>query len=65
MRVERVRDELERIMKRAYAAVQRTAKERDLDLRTAAFALAIARVGRAATSRVQLRHPPEASGVER
>ncbi|MEM1452277.1 MAG: Glu/Leu/Phe/Val dehydrogenase dimerization domain-containing protein [Planctomycetota bacterium] len=63
--VERVRDELERIMKRAYAAVQRTAKERDLDLRTAAFALAIERVGRAATSRVQLRHPPEASGVER
>ncbi|MEM9378708.1 MAG: Glu/Leu/Phe/Val dehydrogenase dimerization domain-containing protein [Planctomycetota bacterium] len=58
--VERVREELERIMKRAYAAVRQTAKDRGLDLRTAAFTLAIERVGRAATARVQLRQPPEA-----
>lgn len=49
--LERVNDELERTMRRAYAAVREVAREKQLDLRTAAFVLAIRRVGQAALSR--------------
>ena len=49
--LERVNDELEKRMRRAYRAVRETATEKDCDLRTAAFVLAIQRVGRAALSR--------------
>jgi len=52
---ERVNAELEKVMKRAYDAVRRTAKDRKVDLRTAAFVLAIDRVARAAMSRTALR----------
>ena len=43
--------ELERTMRKAYAATRETAKEKKLDLRTAAFGLAIRRVGQAVLSR--------------
>ena len=49
--LERVTQELERRMRRAYASVREIAKEKKLDLRTAAFTLAIGRVGKAALSR--------------
>jgi glutamate dehydrogenase (NAD(P)+) len=49
--VDRVTAELEKIMRRAYGAVRAVAKEKNLDLRTAAFVLAIRRVGQAALSR--------------
>ena len=53
--LERVREELAKTMSRAYKEVQAMAKERRTDMRTAAFALAIQRVGRAALSRGQIR----------
>ena len=49
--LERVNTELEKSMRRAYSSVREVAKERGTDLRTAAFVLAIQRVGRAALSR--------------
>ena len=49
---ERVVGELERVMRRSYRSVRDLAKEKSIDLRTAAFTLAIQRVGRAALSRV-------------
>ena len=49
--LERVNGELEKIMRRSYAAVREVAKEKQLDLRTAAFVLAIRRVGQTALSR--------------
>ena len=51
---ERVNLELDKKMSRAYQAVRETATEHDTDLRTAAFVLAIRRVGRAALSRVHV-----------
>ena len=54
--LDRVRNELDRKMREAYQAVREFANERGLDLRTAAFALAIRRVGRAALSRRVLRN---------
>jgi glutamate dehydrogenase (NAD(P)+) len=57
--LERVREELEKKMSRAYASVRAMAKERKTDMRTAAFALAIQRVGRAAVSRAQMRRKIE------
>ena len=51
LEIERVNDELSKIMRRAYRAVADTAGELGLDLRTAAFVLAIRRVGRAALAR--------------
>ena len=54
--LDRINEELGKKMVRAYAAVRQTAKDRNIDLRTAAFALAIERVGKAATARVQLRN---------
>ena len=49
--LETITNELEKIMRRAYAAVRDLAKEKQVDLRTAAFILAVRRVGRAALSR--------------
>ena len=49
--LDRVNAELEKSMRRAYDGVRKVAKERGTDLRTAAFVLAIQRVGRAALSR--------------
>jgi glutamate dehydrogenase (NAD(P)+) len=48
---ERINNELETIMVRAYRQVQRIAKEKSLPLRTAAFILGIGRVGKATTTR--------------
>ena len=53
--LDRVNSELERRMRGAYASVREVAREKDIDLRTAAFVLAIQRVGRAAVSRRSLR----------
>ena len=53
--LERVREELAKKMKRAYDDVRALARDHGTDLRTAAFALAIRRVGRAAISRGQIR----------
>jgi len=55
--LERVNDELDRTMRRAYAAVRNVARERRVDSRTAALVLAIRRVGEAALARTSLRHP--------
>jgi len=52
---ERVNHELDKKMSRAYQAVRGTATQHDTDLRTAAFVLAIRRVGRAALSRVHIK----------
>jgi glutamate dehydrogenase/leucine dehydrogenase len=43
-------------MCKAYEAVRFTASEHNVDMRTAAFVLAIQRVGRAALARVHLRN---------
>jgi len=48
---EKINDELETIMVRAYRSVRRIAKEKSLPLRTAAFILGIGRVGKATTTR--------------
>ena len=56
---ERVVRELERTMLKAYGAVRDVAKARKLDLRTAAFVLAVQRVTRAALSRRTLHKPPQ------
>jgi glutamate dehydrogenase (NAD(P)+) len=50
-----VTEELERVMRRAYASVREVAREKKLDLRTAAFLLAVRRVGQAALSRRGIR----------
>ena len=55
--VERVRDELARTMQKAYKSVTAVAREKQLDLRTAAFVLAVQRVGRAAMSRGYVSKP--------
>ena len=52
---DRVVKELEKVMRRAYREVRSLAQEKNIDLRTAAFALAIQRVGRAAVSRSTMR----------
>ncbi|MBW2289028.1 MAG: glutamate dehydrogenase [Deltaproteobacteria bacterium] len=49
--LDRVNTELEKYMRRAYGSVREVAREKNVDLRTAAFVLAIQRVGRAALSR--------------
>ena len=56
----RVVEELEKMMRRAYRNMAELAHEDGIDLRTAAFVLAIKRVARAATSRRAIRHhlPP-------
>jgi glutamate dehydrogenase (NAD(P)+) len=55
--LQRVNDELDRTMKRAHAAVRDVAREKKVDLRTAALVLAIRRVGEAAMARQYLSHP--------
>jgi glutamate dehydrogenase (NAD(P)+) len=55
--LERVNDELDRTMRRAYAAVGSVARERKVDPRTAALILAIRRVGQAALARTALSRP--------
>jgi glutamate dehydrogenase (NAD(P)+) len=57
--LDRVRQELAKTMSRAYTDVRAMAKEHRTDMRTAAFALAIQRVGRAAVSRAQIRRKIE------
>ncbi len=51
---ERVNQELDKKMSRAYQAVRETANQHDVDMRTAAFVLAIRRVGRAGLSRIHV-----------
>jgi len=53
--LDRVNAELEKTMRRAYGSVRDVAAEKKVDLRTAAFVLAIQRVGRAALSRRAVR----------
>jgi glutamate dehydrogenase (NAD(P)+) len=53
--LDRVNQELEKVMVRAYGAVRDVARSRSLDLRTAAFVLGIQRVGRASLARQALR----------
>jgi len=55
--LDRVNGELERVMVRAYAAVRDVAKEKSVDLRTAAFVLGVRRVGQAALARQPTRVP--------
>jgi glutamate dehydrogenase (NAD(P)+) len=50
----RVNQELDKKMSRAYRSVREVATENDIDMRTAAFVLAIRRVGRAALARVHI-----------
>jgi glutamate dehydrogenase (NAD(P)+) len=52
---ERVNAELDKKMARAYGSVREVAAEFDIDRRTAAFVLAIRRVGRAALARIHLK----------
>jgi glutamate dehydrogenase (NAD(P)+) len=52
---ERVNQELDKKMSRAYRSVREVASEHGLDMRTAAFVLAIRRVGKAALARVHLK----------
>ena len=54
--LERVNRELELVMRRAYGSVAQLAADTGLDMRTAAFVLAIKRVARAAASRQNIRH---------
>jgi len=51
---ERVNLELDKKMSRAYRSVREVANENDIDLRTAAFVLAIRRVGKAALARIHI-----------
>jgi glutamate dehydrogenase (NAD(P)+) len=55
--LERVNAELEKVMRRAYAAVSGVAREMKVDPRTAALILAIRRVSEAAVARQALSHP--------
>jgi len=42
-------------MRKAYAAVRKMAEEKSIDMRTAAFVLAIRRVGEAAKARMYIK----------
>ena len=52
---ERVDSELVQMMSKEYAAVHEVAKQEGVDMRTAAFVLAIRRVGEAAKSRMYVK----------
>ena len=52
--VQRVNNELSKVMRKAYQAVRQVSKDRNIDMRTAAFVLAIQRVGKAALARIQI-----------
>jgi glutamate dehydrogenase (NAD(P)+) len=51
---ERINEELAKVMAKAYRSVSEIAQDKKLDMRTAAFMLAIRRVGQAALSRVHI-----------
>ncbi len=51
---ERVNQELDKKMSRAYRSVREVANKHGIDMRTAAFVLAIRRVGKAALARVHI-----------
>jgi glutamate dehydrogenase (NAD(P)+) len=51
---DRVDQELTLIMRKAYNAVREVAQKKDIDMRTAAFVLAISRVGESAKSRTHI-----------
>jgi glutamate dehydrogenase (NAD(P)+) len=53
--IDRVVEELEKVMVRACTSVREVAKSRGVDLRTASFVLALQRVGRAALARRTIR----------
>ena len=55
---ERVNEELDKKMSRAYRSVREVASKHDIDMRTAAFVLAIRRVGKAALARVHIKTKP-------
>ena len=59
---ERIVSELEKAMRRAYGAVRQVAQEHHIDLRTAAFVLAIRRVGEAALARHYVREDVQSPG---
>ena len=52
--LDKVNSELGKTMRKAYRAVKETAEREEIDMRTAAFVLAIRRVARAALSRVHV-----------
>ncbi len=52
---DRVNSELDKIMSKAYRSVRAEATEHGIDMRTAAFVLAIRRVGKAALARVHVK----------
>jgi hypothetical protein len=52
---ERVNQELDKKMRRAYRSVREVASENGIDMRTAAFVLAIRRVGKAALARQHIK----------
>ena len=52
---ERVNQELDKKMSRAYRSVREVASEHGIDMRTAAFVLAIQRVGKAALARIHIK----------
>jgi len=52
---DRIDRELTDIMRKAYAAVRKMAEEKSIDMRTAAFVLAIRRVGEAAKARMYIK----------
>jgi len=52
---EKVNLELDKTMSKAYRSVREVANERDIDMRTAAFVLAIQRVGKAALARIHIK----------
>jgi glutamate dehydrogenase (NAD(P)+) len=52
--LDRINNELGKTMRKAYRSVYDTAQQEQIDMRTAAFVLAIRRVGKAALSRVQV-----------
>lgn len=52
---ERINEELDKKMSRAYRSVREVSNEHGIDMRTAAFVLAIRRVGKAALSRIHFK----------
>ena len=52
---ERVNKELDKKMSKAYRSVRDVASEHGIDMRTAAFVLAIRRVGKAALARIHVK----------
>jgi glutamate dehydrogenase (NAD(P)+) len=51
---DRINQELDKKMSKAYRSVREVASEHDIDMRTAAFVLAIRRVGKAALARIHV-----------